>query len=74
MQKEITKKAILEACKEPLRLLILAIIPFLLVWIGTINTEWAFVILAFLRFADKALHEIGKATDSDQLTKGLTGF
>ena len=68
------KKVIFEAIKEPLRLLVLAIIPVILVWLGTINTEWAIAIVAILRFIDKFLYEAGKATGNTNLEKGLTGF
>ena len=68
------KTALTEAIKEPLRLLVLAIMPIVLVWLGTFNTEWAIAIVVILRFIDKLLHEIGKDTDSESLTKGLVGF
>jgi len=67
------KQAIWKATKEPLRLLLLAIIPFVLAYVGTINYPWAAVIVAVLRFIDKVLHEIGKANNS-RLVNGLTGF
>ena len=68
------KKVLWEAIKEPLRLLVLAIIPFALAYFGTINYQWAAIITAILRFADKVLHEIGKETDNEKLLKGITGF
>jgi len=68
------KTAIWEAVKEPLRLLILAIIPIILTWLGTISAEWAVGIVVALRFIDKVLYEIGKENDIDSLKKGLTGF
>ncbi len=49
-------KTLFEAIKEPLRLLVLAIIPVLLVYFGQINTEWAAVLLLLLRLIDKYLH------------------
>jgi len=57
-------KLIWEAGKEPLRLLVLAIIPVILIQVGTINTQWAVVLILILRFVDKYLHELepeGKA-------------
>ena len=68
------KTALWNAIKEPLRLMVLAIIPVILVWLGTINTQWAIIIVAVLRFIDKFLHEIGKETGNESLTKGLVGF
>lgn len=67
------KQAIWKATKEPLRLLLLAIIPFVLAYLGTINYPWAAIITAILRFIDKVLHEVGKSKNT-QLVKGLTGF
>ena len=49
-------KLLWEAAKEPLRLLVLSIIPVLLVTLGEIHTVWAFIIIAILRFVDKYLH------------------
>ena len=49
-------KKLWEAAKEPLRLLVLAIIPGILAYFEIINTEWAIVIVAVLRFVDKYLH------------------
>lgn len=49
-------KKLWEAAKEPLRWLVLAIIPSLLAYFSVINTEWAIVITALLRFLDKYLH------------------
>ncbi len=69
-----TKEALWKAVKEPLRLLVLAIIPFVLAYLGTINYQWAAVITAGLKFVDKLLHEIGKETDNNILMKGITGF
>lgn len=68
------KNAIWEAVKEPLRLLALAIIPFLLVYFGQINAEWAVALTVVLRFVDKLLHEIGKETNNESLAKGITRF
>ncbi len=71
-------KVLWEAVKEPLRLLVLAVIPFLLVYLGAINAEWAAVLILVLRFIDKYLHELGKEestkTEESTLLKGLTRF
>ena len=63
-----------EACKEPLRLLVLAIVPFVIVYVGGLNYGWVAVAVLVLRFIDKWLHNVGKATGSETLTKGLTQF
>lgn len=67
-------KIIWEAIKEPLRLLVLAIIPILLSYFGTLPYEWAAVITVLLRFVDKLLHEMGKENEDPKLTRGLTRF
>lgn len=69
-----TKEVIWEAIKEPLRLLVLAIIPIVLVYLGTIDTQWALVLIVILRFVDKLLHELGKAKENELLELGLTRF
>ena len=61
-------KVLWEAIKEPLREFVLAVIPGLLLYFGTINTWWAISIYGLLRVVDKYLHE------SDLLDKGLTRF
>ena len=63
-----------EATKEPLRLLMLAIIPFLLTYFGAINSQWAIVLVVVLRFIDKFLYEYGKAKKNELLEGGLTRF
>ena len=72
--KQMNKNAIWEAVKEPLRLLVLAVIPIVLVYFQAINAEWATLIVVVLRFADKLLHEVGKENGSENLEKGLTRF
>lgn len=68
------KNALWEAIKEPLRLLVLAVIPFLLAYLGTISAEWAITLVVVLRFIDKLLHELGKKTEAfNQQTSALTG-
>jgi len=68
----------IDAVKEPLRLLVLAIIPFALTYFDAISAEWAIGIVFFLRFIDKYLHYLGveqstKKTESPLVT-GLTRF
>ena len=68
------KTVLWEAVKEPLRLLVLAVIPLVLVYFQAINTEWAILIVGALRFVDKLLHEIGKENGDENLTKGIVRF
>ena len=63
-----------EAIKYPLRLLVLAIIPFLIAYLTELPYEWAAILTAVLSFIDKILHEVGKAENNETLTKGLTQF
>jgi hypothetical protein len=77
--KTIDWKLIWESFKEPLRLFVLSVIPGLLVYFGTIDTQWAVVIILILRFVDSYLHELGKRleerkTVGSPLTLGLTRF
>lgn len=68
------KKAIWEAIKEPLRILVLAIIPVILAYLEVINTQWAIIIVAVLRLADKVLHDVGKTIENEKLEGGITRF
>jgi len=49
-------KKLWEASKEPLRILVIAIIPIMLAYLEVINTELAIAIIAVLRVVDKYLH------------------
>lgn len=74
--KKVTIKVnpIWEATKEPLRLLVLALIPFGMAYLTEFPYGWAIVATVILRWLDKILHELGKSTASEGLTKGLTRF
>lgn len=61
-------KPVLEALKEPVRLLVLAVIPFAIAYFTEVDYSWAGVALVVLRFVDKWLHKSGVAE------KGLTRF
>jgi hypothetical protein len=71
---ELSKEALWKAVKEPLRLLLFALIPFALAYLKTFPTGWATALTLLLRFFDKLLHEIGKETDNKLLVKGLSRF
>jgi len=68
------KTAIWKAIKEPLRLLVLAIIPFVIAYFGPMSYGWAVILTAMLKFIDKLLHEVGKSTGSAALITGITRF
>ena len=68
------KNVFLEAVKEPLRLLALAVLPFGVAYLKDLPYEWAGVTVVILRTFDRFLHEYGKATKSPKLIKGLTRF
>jgi hypothetical protein len=76
----IDTKALWEAAKEPLRILVLAILPFVIAFFASLNYQWAVVATIVLRFIDKYLHEAARNVDkADQNTgllglHGLTGF
>jgi hypothetical protein len=65
--------AVWEAAKEPLRLVVIAVIPVLLVYLGTISAEWAGALIVVLRLIDSILHEVGKV-EKNGLETGLTRF
>ena len=68
------KEVLWEAIKEPLRLMVLAVIPLLITYLAGLSQEWAFAAVVVLRFIDKYMHELGKEKEMEQLSKGLTRF
>jgi len=72
------KSALFEAVKEPLRLLVLALIPFAITYFASLPYEWAIGATLVLRFVDKWLHEVAKEgvvkNEGVFGLKGLTGF
>jgi len=72
------KNALFEAVKEPLRLLVLALIPFAITYFASLPYGWAVAATIVLRFLDKWLHEIAKVgvvkNEGILGIKGLTGF
>lgn len=69
-----SKEALWEAVKEPLRLLVLSVIPFGIVWLTSIPDQWAVVAVLVLRLIDKYMHELGKEESNPSLELGLTRF
>lgn len=70
----VSKEILWEAIKEPLRLMVLAIIPLLLSYFANLPYEWAGVLIVLLRLIDSILHEVGKAKKDETLITGLTRF
>jgi hypothetical protein len=70
------KNVLWEAVKEPLRLLVLAIIPFGIAYFSNQNYELAVVGTVVLRFIDKFLWELGqsKPKQTSVIDGGLTRF
>ena len=72
------KNALWEATKEPLRILVLAVIPFGIAYFTELDYQWAVFATFLLRYLDKVLHEIGKEESTKSkdnvLVKGLTRF
>lgn len=66
--------ALWKAAKEPLRLLILSVLPVLITYLGQFDYQWAVIGTILLRLVDSILHEVGKATNNETLTLGLTRF
>lgn len=66
---------LLESLKEPARLLVLALVSWLITeLVPQMPAEYAIPITFVLRFVDKILHEYGKAEDNDSLARGITRF
>ncbi len=72
------KDTLLEAVKEALRVVLLAVFPVLIASIEKGEIEWRAIgivaVLALLRAADKGLHKWGKVNKDEGMTKGFTRF
>jgi len=66
--------ALWETAKEPLRYLVLAIIPVLITYFTKSEAVWAAIAVIVLRLLDKLIYEYGKAIEDDDVAKGLTRF
>lgn len=66
-------KALLEAIKLPLRLLVLSLLPFLATHFTSLGYWWATATSGFLIVLDKFLHEVWKENDRVGI-KGLVPF
>jgi hypothetical protein len=67
-----------EATKEFFRIVVLAIIPVVIIGLdnGTIDIKLIAVtgLVAGLKFIDKYMHEVGKESGDESMTKGITRF
>lgn len=68
------KQPLWEASKEPLRLLVLAVVPVLVTIAADLPKEYAAVAVLALRFVDSWLHNVGKVTGNENQIKGLARF
>jgi hypothetical protein len=71
-----SKAALWEAIKEPLRLLVIALLPLVVNWLSgqPWNTEFIAIAVIVLRAIDKILHDYGKESGNTVLEGGLTRF
>ena len=67
-------KILFEAIKEPARELVIAAIPGILAYLGTLNVTWATVLYLAIRALDSYLHELGRVKKDATLVTGLTRF
>ena len=66
---------LLEAVKEPLRWVAIAIIAYVIdAIVPQMKPEYIPYVMIALRFVDKWLHDIGKVTENEVLTGGLVRF
>lgn len=65
----IDKKALWEAVKEPLRWLVLAVLPFAIAYVAALPYEWAALATTLLRIVDGYLHELAPKGTAGGLTR-----
>ena len=61
--------ALWEAVKEPLRWLVLAILPFLIAYVTQLNYGWAILAITGLRIIDGYLHEHAPKGEADGIVR-----
>jgi len=80
INKTMNWKALWEAVKLPLRLLVLSIIPVLITYVASLPAQWAGFLTTILVILDKYLHEAEVAKPVKEQNegvggvRGLTGF
>lgn len=62
-------KKVWEATKEPLRLLVLAVVPFLLAYLSEFDYQWAVLATLVLRWIDSLLHQYAPKGEAGGLTR-----
>lgn len=71
----IDKTVLWKAVKEPLRLLVLALVSWLItVIVPQLDEKYIPILTVVLKFVDQYFHELGKANGNPAMTKGLTQF
>ena len=63
------KHALWEATKEPLRWLVLAVLPVLATYLADIDMQWAVYATVILRMIDKVLYEVNKVDPKENIVK-----
>jgi hypothetical protein len=71
--KKIDFKLIWDSTKEPLREIIMAALPGILVYLKTIDATWATALYLSFRWLDSFLHEKSKANPT-KVNKGFLGL
>jgi len=66
-------EALWEAVKEPLREIILAILPFLVIYFSEVHAWWGVLLYVILRGGDQYLHELWKVNKKKGI-RGLSPF
>ena len=67
------KEALFEALKEPARLLVLAVLPFIIAYFVSLPYQWAVVVTLILRALDSYLHNVAKEEPAKTRNEGLLG-
>lgn len=73
---ELNKKPIIDATMDLLRLVVLAVIPYLIDRVAGLNLpiEVMVAITVSLKWLDKYLHKYGKENEIEELVKGIVRF
>lgn len=68
-----TKTALFEAAKEPLRLLVLSVLPILITYFAVLPYQWALFATLILKMVDSFMHEYNKLQPVKKQNEGLLG-
>lgn len=66
-------QALWEGAKEPLRLLVMALVSWGITELTKLDVQWAVLLTFILRFVDSWLHEIALAEPKKDRNEGLLG-